>query len=134
MTRRISRLLAIGIAIAGLATVTNAQSPQKPDTKKAESPDGKWTLSAETPHGSMDFGLMLKVEGEKVSGTFATPQNGDIPIAGEYSNGSLTFQMTKAPEGYPALSFKARLKDDGTLAGTMSSDANDMVFVGKRAK
>ena len=82
----------------------------------------------------MDFGLALKQEDAKITGLFSTPQNGDIPIAGEFKDGTLTFQMTKTPEGYPALAFKARLKDDGTLVGTMSSDDHDMVFVGKRAK
>ena len=134
MTRTFSKLATLAVALALLASGLAAQSAQTPDAKKAASVDGKWTLSAETPHGSMDFGLALKQEGAKISGTFTAPQAGDIPVAGEFKDGTLTFQMTKAPEGYPALAFKARLKDDGTLAGTMSSDANDMVFVGKRTK
>jgi hypothetical protein len=136
MTRTITRVVTLAVALAFGATAAAAQSAPKPDAKKpaAESLAGKWTLSAETPHGSMEFGLAIKQEGAKITGTFTTPQNGDIPIAGEYTEGTLTFHLTNAPDGFPALAFKARLKDDGTLAGTMSSDANDMVFVGKRAK
>ena len=136
MTRTITRVVTLAVALAfGAGAAAAAQAAQKPDAKKtAESLDGKWTLSAETPHGAMDFGLTIRQEGSKISGTFTTPQAGDVPIAGEFKDGTLTFRMIKTPEGFPDLAFKARLKDDGTLSGTMSSDANDMVFVGKRAK
>jgi hypothetical protein len=132
-------LTAVSTALACallLAAPISATPQQKPDDKKAaEAPGaaGKWTLSAETPHGAMDFQLALKQDGAKLTGTFTTPA-GDIPVEGEVVKGVLTFKMTQAPDGYPALAFKARLKDDGTMAGTMSSDNGDMAFTGKRAK
>jgi hypothetical protein len=135
MIRTIRTFVIVASALAFAATTSAAQSAQKPDAKRpAESPAGKWMLSVETPHGSMDFGLTIQLEGSKVKGALSTPQNGDIAIAGDYTGGTLTFKFVEAPDGYPALAFKARVKDDGTLAGSMSSDANDMVFVGKRAK
>lgn len=135
MTRTIGRFITLALALAFGTAGAAAQSAQKPDARKpSESPAGKWTLSVETPHGPMDFALSIQLDGSKVKGALTTPQTGDIAIAGDYTGGTLTFAFTSAPEGYPALTFKAKMKDDGTLTGTMSSDANDMVFVGKRAK
>jgi len=128
-------LTALACALV-LAAPISATPQQKPDDKKsaeAAGAAGNWTLSAETPHGAMDFQLALKQDGAKLTGTFTSPA-GDIPVEGEVVKGVLTFKMTKAPENYPALAFKARLKDDGTMAGTMSSDSGDMAFTAKRAK
>jgi len=127
-------LTALACALV-LAAPISATPQQKPDDKKAEAAGaaGNWTLSAETPHGAMDFQLALKQDGAKLTGTFTSPA-GDIPVEGEVVKGVLTFKMTKAPENYPALAFKARLKDDGTMAGTMSSDSGDMAFTAKRAR
>ena len=135
MTRLTTLLTGLMCALM-LAGPISAAPQQKPDEKKAaEAPSaaGKWTISAETPHGSMDFQLALKQDGAKLTGTFTT-QGGEIPVAGEVANGVLTFKMTKDPEGYPALAFRAKIKDDGTMSGTMSSDSGDMAFTAKRAK
>ena len=135
MTRLTTLLIAVICAIIMAAPVA-ATPQQKPDEKKtadAPSAAGKWTLTAETPHGSMDFHLALKQDGAKLTGTF-TAQSGDTPVAGEVANGVLTFKMTQAPDGFPALAFRAKLKDDGTMAGTMSSDSGDMTFIARRAK
>lgn len=135
MTRFTALLTGLMCALT-LAAPIAAVPQQKPDDKKAaEAPSaaGKWTISAETPHGAMDFQLALKLDGTKLTGTFTSPA-GDIPVEGEVVKGVLTFKMTKIPEAYPALAFKARIKDDDTMAGTMSSDSGDMAFTGKRAK
>ena len=135
MTRLTALLTGLTCALV-LATPISASPQQKPDDKKAtEAPSaaGKWTISAETPHGAMDFQLALKQDGSKLTGTF-TSQGGDIPVAGEAVNGVLTFKMTQDPEGFPALAFRAKIKDDGTMTGTMSSDSGDMAFTAKRAK
>jgi hypothetical protein len=136
MTRLTIAFTALTFVLAiGTAAPRAAATQQKPDQKKSDAPAvaGTWTLSAETPHGAMDFTLTLKQDGEKLTGTFVT-QGGEIPVAGEAAKGTLTFKMTKQPENYPMLSFKARLKDDGSMTGTMSSDNGDMAFTGKRAK
>jgi hypothetical protein len=134
--RRLTALLTALTCVCVLAAPIAAMPQQKPDEKKAaEAPSasGKWTMSAETPHGSIDFQLALKQDGAKLTGTFTT-QAGEIPVAGEVANGVLTFKMTQEPEGYPALAFRAKIKDDGTMAGTMSSNNGDMAFTAKRAK
>ena len=118
MNRIVIKSIVVTLALAWLAASLSAQPAPKPQDKKSESVAGKWTLSAETPHGAMDFGLTLKIDGTKISGVFAPPQGSEIPISGEIKDGTLTFQMTQTPEGYPSLAFKARLKDGGTLAGT----------------
>ena len=121
-------MIAVTAVLLGAVLQMQAQTPPAPP-----SATGTWMLSAETPHGAMDFTLTLKQDADKLTGTF-TSQAGDIPIAGEAAKGVLTFKLTKAPENYPALSFRARLKDDGTMTGTMSSDSGDMAFTAKRAK
>jgi hypothetical protein len=135
MTRLTALLTGLTCALVLTAPIS-AMPQQKPDEKKAtETPSaaGKWTISAETPHGAMDFQLALKQDGAKLTGTF-TSQGGDIPVAGEVVNGVLTFKMTQEPQGFPALAFRAKIKDDGIMSGTMSSDSGDMAFTAKRAK
>jgi hypothetical protein len=89
---------------------------------------GKWRMAVDSPHGAVDMGMTLSQDGNKVTGTFASP-HGDMPVQGEFTDGTLKLSTTSQEA---AKTFNAKLKDDDTLAGYISSSMGDMTFTAKR--
>ena len=89
---------------------------------------GKWKMAVDSPHGAMDMGMTLSQDGSKVTGTFASP-HGDMTVQGEFTDGTLKLSTTSQEA---AITFNAKLKDDDTLAGYLSSSMGDMKFTAKR--
>jgi hypothetical protein len=54
---------------------------------------GKWQLSLTTPHGTINGVLDLKQDGAKVSGSYATDQMGNVPVAGALDGKKVTLAM-----------------------------------------
>ena len=99
----------------------------------APSLTGAWTMSVHGgPHGDATMGLTLKQDGTKVTGTFASGHAADMTVTGEFANGELTLETTAARDDDKIL-FKAKLQDDGTLAGYISSPMGDMKWTASRA-
>jgi hypothetical protein len=99
----------------------------------APSVGGSWTLTVEGgPHGNVTMGLTLTQEGAKVTGTFASGHGPEMPVTGEFVDGALKIQ-TDADKDGDAIVFTAKLKDDGTLAGYISSPMGDMKWSAQRA-
>src|SRR5262245_7467610 len=110
--------LALLVATAALAT--------------APSVAGNWTMTIEgSPHGNMTAGLVLKQDGTKVTGTFASGHTADMTVSGEFVNGELKIET--AGDGDSKISFTGKLKEDGTLAGYISSPMGDMRWTAARA-
>jgi hypothetical protein len=94
---------------------------------------GTWTMHVEGgPHGDATMGLTLTQDGAKVSGTFASGHTADMAVAGEFVNGELKIQTTAGGDDSKIL-FSAKLKEDGTLAGYISSQMGDMKWTATRA-
>jgi hypothetical protein len=92
---------------------------------------GTWTMSVVGgPHGPATMQLTLKQQGHKVSGTFATGHAADMDVKGEFVDGSLDLETAG---GEHKVILNAKLKDDGTLAGTLSSEVGDMKWTASRA-
>lgn len=93
---------------------------------------GEWTLAVKGPaaHGDITATLSLTAEGTKVTGRL-TAHGNEHQVEGQFADGTLTLEVPEAPAGR-ALSITARLKDDGTLSGYVSSPDGDMPFTGKR--
>ncbi len=129
----------VSVVVASQASPSNPPSQeQKPapkgEEKAAASIAGKWTMSLETQNGTMTPGLDFKQDGKKVSGTLSSPQ-GDAPLAGEYAEGKLTFNVSfQGNNGEVQLVFAASLKPDGTLAGTMNFGQGEMTWTASRVK
>lgn len=94
----------------------------------AASVTGTWTMRVSGgPHGDATMGLTLKQDGTTVTGTFVSGHGPDLPVKGEFVDGSLKLE-TDADE-HAKITFTAKLKDDGTLAGSLSSPVGDMRWV-----
>lgn len=93
---------------------------------------GTWTMTVQgSPHGDMAMGLTLEQKGTKVTGTFASP-HGDLAVAGEFADGTLS--ITTGGGDDEKITFSAKLKENGTLAGYVSSPMGDMQWTASRVE
>ena len=93
---------------------------------------GMWTVTIEgSPHGNQTMGLRLEQKGTKVTGTFGSP-HGEMAVAGEFVDGTLSIATAGSDDD--KITFSAKLKDDGTLAGYVSSPMGDMKWTASRAE
>jgi hypothetical protein len=133
MTTRTISLAVITWSVLVAASAVVATTPQdgKTEQKSAPSVTGRWSMSVKgTPHGDVTMGLELTQEGKRVSGTFATPHGDDLQVAGEFAEGTLTLATTSGGES--KITMTAKLKEDGTLDGYLSSQMGDMTWTARR--
>jgi hypothetical protein len=108
-------MLAIAVTLSAAPTVT-----------------GTWTMTVEgSPHGNGTMGLTMKQDGTKVTGTFSTGHSADMAVSGEFVDGELKIET--AGDADAKILFSAKLKEDGTLAGYLSSPMGDMKWTASRA-
>ena len=95
---------------------------------------GSWKMRVEGgPHGDATMGLELKQDGSRVTGTFISGHTADMEVAGEFVGGELKLQTTAGTDDSRIL-FTAKLRDDGTLAGYLSSQMGDMKWTASRVE
>lgn len=131
-----------GIVTTGVLTLTMSAWPSESASaqanKKAAAPSiaGRWTLttSADGPHGAVTMGLVLKQDGRKITATVMPPHGGEIPLEGEFADGALKLSTSSRSGEAPHVTLNATLKDDGTLAGYLSSERGDMTWTAERIK
>lgn len=132
-TRTLALLTAIalsGVPQAGEARAANAFQEKTSEHKTAPRVDGRWTVYVKGgPHGDMTMGLELTQDGKKVSGTLATP-HGDLPVEGELVEATLTIATAG---GDTQISLTAKLRENGTLEGYLSSQMGDMTWTATRS-
>ena len=95
---------------------------------------GKWRMTIEFADESRPAGLELEVDGQKVTGRFvASFAGGDIPIAGDLTNETVTFSGSTIGGPHPGmqLDFSATLKD-GKLSGSISAPFGDFRWTADR--
>ena len=92
---------------------------------------GTWTMAVEGgPHGNATMGLALKQDGTKVTGTFSSGHSAEMAVSGQFVKGELKIET--AGEADAKILFTAKMKDDGTLAGFISSPMGDMKWTASR--
>lgn len=103
--------------------------------------DGKWTGQVQGPQGAMDITIVLKAEGEKLTGTYAS-QLGEAPIKeGSIKGDVVAFKVEREFNGTKfILVYKGKLAgDEIKLTRTMEGDFGGQTppptdFTVKRAK
>jgi hypothetical protein len=134
MTSRFFAALSAAAFVTLICSSPWATTVARAQANKKSAPDvsGRWTLKVEgTPHGAMTMGLVLKEEATKVTGTFESP-HGDMPVEGEFVDGTLTLATSGGESSQ--ITFNGKLKDNGTLAGFLSSAMGDMTWTAERVK
>jgi len=94
---------------------------------------GEWDAEFNTPGGPQPLKLILKVDGEKLSGT-AKRSRGDVALTGTVKGDDITFAYTIEYNGNAVtLTFTGKVKGD-TMGGTVSfNDSASDDWSAKRA-
>jgi len=98
---------------------------------------GKWLVTVESDGGRVEARMTLKQNARKLTGTFSNPHgDNDFPLTGEYSEGAVTLTVEgKTDHGDMHFALKGAMnKEDGSLAGTMTSSMGESKFIAKRTK
>lgn len=83
-----------------------------------KSVDGEWDAVFNTPGGPRPFKLMLKADGEKLTGT-AKRSNSDVPVSGTIKGGDISFSYTINYNGSDVtLSYTGKVAGD-SMSGTV---------------
>lgn len=132
MKRMTQMLMCAAAIVIATAAVPAAQTP--PAGKVAQDLSGKWTMKVSGgPHGDAAMSLILKQDGEKLTGTFNPGHDGDIPMTGTFAKGALTL-VSPAHDDGSRITMKGTFKTDGTLSGYLSSAMGDMTWSAARDK
>ena len=124
-------LTATSIAAAAQTPAPPQAAAPAADTTKV---DGAWAMNVDTPQGAMAVSLILKSEGKKITGTITRPQ-GDAPLEGEFADGKIAFAISiESPEGAMSIGFAGAMKEDGTMAGTLTGPFGEAPWTASRVK
>jgi hypothetical protein len=99
---------------------------------------GKWTLTVETPQGSQNVEMNLKVDGEKTTGSIQGPQ-GEQELTGTLDGATIKLTSTIDFGGNQlSISYSATIDND-TMKGTIGFAGGgfpgaEIPFTGKRSK
>jgi hypothetical protein len=116
---RLSLSLVAVVAFVGVAS--HAQSDL----------NGAWVLSFNGPNGVIDADATFKTDGEKLSGTLASPQ-GEVPFTGTVKGKAFTFSFNvPTPNGDISIRIDGEQEGDG-LKGTFDFGQGMGDWTGKR--
>ena len=76
--------------------------------------------------------MELEQTGTKVSGNFMIPNHGDLPVEGEFLDGTLKVHATE--DGFMKMELTATFNESGMLSGKMSSTMGDFTWTAERRK
>lgn len=114
--------IALGLALI-FAGLTSAQT----------SVAGEWDAVFNTPGGPQPLKLILKVDGEKLSGT-AKRSRGDVPLTGTIKGEDITFSYTIDYNGNSVtLTFNGKVKGDSMGGSVSFNDSASDEWSAKRA-
>jgi len=77
---------------------------------------GGWTMTFQTDQGAVEADMMLKQDGQKVTGTLTSPQ-GEAPMEGTFTDGKLLMSLTVDAQGQVLTITFSGVLDKDTLKG-----------------
>jgi len=120
---RSAATMAAAIALLTLTGSVNAQHDRRDHVSVA----GRWMVSIAGPH-SMAMRMTLEQDKTMVKGTFEDPHGGELQLTGTFVGRKLVLAVTSGSE----MELAGELKDDGTLAGSLSGARGDFEWTAKR--
>lgn len=101
--------------------------------KAQKSVEGEWDAVFNTPGGPRPFKLVLKVDGEKLTGT-AKRSSGDVPVAGTIKGADISFSYTISYNGNAVTLTYTGKVDGDAMSGTVTfNDTASDTWSAKRA-
>lgn len=122
------------VVTASVIVIAAAVGMAAQGSKKSDGVAGSWEMTVKGPaaHGDLTATMELKQEGKKVTGSF-TAHGNTHTVAGEFNEGELSLATTDTPADH-AITMNARLTDEGTLAGYLSSTMGDMQWTATKVR
>ena len=122
---RFSRFAAVAITAAALTAVSAVAQHILADVT------GKWTFAVVTENGTGTPAVVLKQDGEKLTGTYESARMGLRPIEGTVKKDSINFALTG---GEVALRFSGTITDKDNMKGVVDlAGQGSATFTGTRA-
>ena len=99
------------------------------------SPAGKWKWSVERNGETFESKLELKLDGDKLSGTFTGRDNKETPIAeASFKDGEVKFQITRERDGQSfVMKYAGKLSGD-TITGKIEAGERSRDWKAERVK
>jgi hypothetical protein len=107
-----------GFAVFGLVLLLSLSAAAQ------KSVEGEWYGVFNTPGGARAFRFVLKVDGEKLTGT-AKRSSGDAPITGTIKGSNISFSYTISYNGNNVTMTYAGKVDDDSMSGTVMFNETD---------
>lgn len=117
----------------------SAPAPAAATTTTTASPSsltGTWSVSLELPNISATPTMMLKQDGEKLTGEYVSQQYGRFPLTGTVKGADVTIAYAMTVEGTALnVTYAGKIDKDGNIAGTVSfGDMMNGTFAAARQK
>ena len=94
---------------------------------------GTWAFSVTTENGTGTPTVVLKQEGEKLTGTYESPRLGVREIEGTVKGSEIRFVLKGGSSDAPALTFIGTVVDKDTMNGELDMGGmGSATFTGKR--
>ena len=132
-TSRVAGVVAGLVGIVLFAGLVAAQEAPKAPPSIA----GKWALTLVSENFTATSGLELKVDGEKITGSYISSRYGSFPLEGTLKGRAIEFAFTLNAEGSTvAMSFKGEVAADSkTMKGKASlGDLGEATWTAERPK
>ncbi len=125
MTRIRFLFTLLAILVLG-ASVSQAQ-------QKGVDVTGKWAFAVVTENGTGYPAVVLKQDGEKVTGTYDSPRLGTRPLEGTIKGDTIRLEMKGGTEGMPPFLFVGVLVDKDNMKGSLEMGGmGSAAFTAKR--
>jgi hypothetical protein len=97
---------------------------------------GTWNLTVELPNMTATPTLVLKQDGEKLTGDYVSAQYGKFPVTGTIKGSDVTFWFAMSVEGNALnVTYTGTVEKDGSMKGSVNyGDAMSGTFVGSVKK
>jgi hypothetical protein len=124
---KMKSLMLVGMAVVLAACSTAPSKPKGPDLT------GNWVLTTESPMGSQDTDMVVKQEGEQLSGTIAS-QMGTVEYKGTLTGGKdVAFGFSFDAQGMSLqIDYKGVVEGDTMKGMAKFGDFGDGAFTAKR--
>jgi hypothetical protein len=143
---KISGSMGVGGQAAGEWVATRAKDEAAKETPKEPVKDqpaaaktdltGTWNITIELPNMTATPTAVLKQDGEKLSGEYASAQYGKFPITGTVKGADVVFSFAMNVEGNGLnVTYTGKVDQDGAIKGSVAyGDMMSGAFVAKKSK
>lgn len=96
-------------------------APSTPSTPSTPSLTGSWNVTIELPNMTANPSMVLKQDGEKITGEYVSAQYGKFPMTGTVKGGDVLMSFQMNVEGTSlTVTYSGKVEKDGTIKGSVN--------------